>query len=354
MTQEIYYYSTQTPFYVKDSLKRYGYKFQDLESVATELEAIKNNKNIIWYEKEIDQLIDNVSIINHSLQKNILVIDHHFNYHEKIKKLDMFAEKNKIVLLGTQYLENLYEKINCYSLSSSEIWCHHDFIYYMIKNWRSKRITKEETLFLFMPSYKNQERKEIIDGIHKNLKEDLLKIQLKDSQELYKKRKEFDEWMKITFDGSNMLGGFGSGTPRFDLYDRVFCEIVIETTYNTPTVHVTEKTWKPISSGFPCCFLINAANIKYLKDQGYELSPKFLYDDLSRCDNDQQAIDVFIDFAKKLKQSENLKKELLNMAEYNYKKFWTQKSYWEHGAESVRKVFGYCPLDQIIKKLEEI
>ena len=63
MTQEIYYYSTRTPFYVKDSLKRYGYKFQDLESVTTELEAIKNNKNIIWYEKEIDQLIDNVSIL---------------------------------------------------------------------------------------------------------------------------------------------------------------------------------------------------------------------------------------------------------------------------------------------------
>ena len=42
------------------------------------------------------------------------------------------------------------------------------------------------------------------------------------------------------------------------------------------------------------------------------------------------------------------------MAENNYKKFWKQKSYWEHGAESVRKVFGYCPLDQLIKKLEEI
>ena len=352
--KQTYFYSSKVPFYVKDSLRRYGYKFFALEPSTKEIELIKNNINIIWFENQIDQIINNITEINSSAQKNIIIIDHHFTYHEKIKKLDTLLQQDNVILVGTQYVKNLYNKIKCYNMSSSELWCHHDFIYYMIKKWHKERKPKEESLFLFMAAQKGQERNSLMNLIIEKLNKDILQIKLETSMNLYKKRDQFNSWMTEQFNGSNMLGGFGSGTPRFDLYDRVFCEIVIETVYDTPTVHVTEKVWRPIASGFPCFLLINPANIQYLRDEGYELAPKFLYDDLYSCQNSQEASDIFFNFTKELKQNENLKKEIINMAQNNYKKFWKQKSYWELGVETSRKVFGYCPIDQIMEKLKEI
>lgn len=351
---KIFYYSHAIKEYIKLDLHRFGYRFKNLDSTLLEEDHIKNNLNIIWYETQINQIIKNIDQINNGQQKNVLIIDHHFQNHVAIQKLDDLIEADKLKILGTQEIINLYSNIECYHMSSSELWCHHDFIYYMVKKWHKQRQPKEESLFLFMSAKKDTERNETIDKIKNNLGKNMLELPLVTSQYLYEKQDNYNDWIRDKFDGSNMLGGFGNGTPRFDLYDRVFAEIVIETVYNTPTLQVTEKTWRPIACGVPCILLLNPANIKHLRSLGYDLQPKEFYDELVNCSHIEQAVQKLLHLSIRLTQDNVLKDKLRETAIKNYKKFWEVKSFWEAGIEGVRSVFGFCPIDEIEEKLKSI
>lgn len=350
----IYYYSKAIPNSIKSDLYRFGYRFKNIEPEEKEIDLIRNNLNIIWYEREIGLLIKNIDLINNSQQKNVLIIDHHFQEHSTIQKLNELIKENKLTILGTQETLNLYSKIKCYKMNSSELWCHHDFIYYMIKKWHNVREPIEISLFLFMSSTKGIERQTAIDEIKNNLHEDLLPLPTITARELYKKRDEFSSWVKNAFDGSNMLGGFGNGTPRFDLYDKVFAEIVIETVYDTPTIHITEKTWRPIACGVPCILLLNSANIHYLRSLGYQLYPKEFYDELSVISNIEQAVQLLLKLSIRLKQDNEFKKKFKEIASINYKKFWEVKSYWEAGLEGCSAVFGFNPIEELENKIKNI
>lgn len=349
-----YYYSKTIPNSVKSEFLRFGYKFKDIESDHTEVNLIKNNLNIIWHERDIDLIIKNIDLINNSKQKNVLVIDHHFQKHFVLQHLNELVEENRLIILGVQEIINLYSKIKCHAMGSSELWCHHDFIYYMIKKWHKQRQPIQESLFLFMPAVKDLERQRFIDEIKNNLRGELLELQIATARELYKKRDELDSWIKNTFGGANMLGGFGNGTPRFDLYDRVFAEIVVETVYDTPTVHITEKTWKPIACGVPCILILNSANIHYMRSLGYQLYPTDFYDKLSKITDTTQAVKLLLELSIRLKQDSDLKEKFEEMAVTNYKKFWEVKSYWEVGLEGCSAVFGFNPVIELEDKLKSI
>lgn len=349
-----YYYSKTIPSSVKSEFLRFGYKFQDIESTHNEIDLIKNNLNIIWHERDIDLIIKNIDLINNAQQKNVLIIDHHFQKHVVLQHLDELIEENRLTILGIQETINLYSKIKCYAMNSSELWCHHDFIYYMIKKWHKERQPVEESLFLFMPATKDLERQKFIDEIKSNLGKDILELPILSTKELYKKRDELDSWIKDTFNGSNMLGGFGNGTPRFDLYDRTFAEIVVETVYDTPTVHISEKTWRPIACGVPCILILNPANIHYIRSLGYQLYPTDFYDKLSRITDIKQAIQSLLELSIRLKQNDILKEKFKETAVTNYKKFWEVKSYWEMGLEGCSAVFGFNPVIELENKLKNI
>lgn len=357
-SNEIYYYSNNVPKYFKTDLARFGYKFLDIESTFSEVNLIEKNLNLIWNENEIKKLIDHIDIINISKQKNVLVISQPFLYHQQIIKLNNLIKNNNIVILSTQEIKNLYSNIKCYAINSSELWCHHDFIYYLVKKWHKNRKPKEDALFLFLTALKNDttadQRSEAIKEVYEKVGNDILPLSIETASSLYKKRDEFNMWMEGTFNKSNMLGGFGNGTPRFDLYDKVFAEIVIETVYYTPTIHLTEKTWRPIACGIPCILLLNSANIEQLRLLGYDLYPKILYDELSGCTEIKQASQLLLDFSIKLKKDDKLRMGLKETAIKNYKKFWEVKSYWEAGIEGVRNTFGFCPTDEIEERLKKI
>lgn len=355
MKKEQYYYSSQLKYYSKQQITKWGFKFLVIDKNTTELELIKNNHNIIWDERQIEFMINNIGIINDAIQQNVLIIEHHPFYHEQLETLDKLLESNnKVVVLGTQYTKEMYKNIRCYSMASSELWCHHDFVHYMIKKWKETRKHTEEAPFLFLSTTaKNAEREFTINQIRNRLEQYILKVPETTVHDLYQKRNKFIKWMDDTFE-TNMLGGFGSGTPRFDLYDKTFAEIVVETVYNTPVVHLTEKTWRPIACGVPCILLLNPPNLELMRELGYELYPKILYDRLIDCKDLAHATQILSEFCIKINQDEKLKEDLRRTADYNYKKFWEPKSSWEMGIEAVRAVFGFCPLDEIKEKLKEI
>lgn len=346
---ENFYYTPSMRDYIKQEFERFGYRFDTVNDIKTNLD-----KNLILYENDIKFCIDNIASFNASSNFFIIIVDHHYAYHEAMTKLDNIASHRQFFFLGTQYLKPLYKNIKTYSLGSSEDWCRHDFIKYLVDEWHKERKPKIEKSFLFL-SAKSQmsshlERNAMIDKIKLQFHDEILQIPSTDQGTLMDKKFEFDKWMTETFaSNNNMLGGFGNGLPRFDLYDRTACEIVLETIYSTDTIHLSEKTWRPIACGQPAIYLINQSNIERLESLGYVLEPTAFYNKLRKAKDLDHVFDI-------LKQSlEEIKNTDLSLTtQKNFNHFWRYRSIWSDYVPSLTAVFGYCKVEELSKRLKNI
>jgi len=342
-----FYYTPNITEYIKQDFRRFGYYFDTVENTPTNLD-----KNLILSENDIKFCINNIESFNTD-NTFIMLIDHHYAKHESMSRLDELASKHKFFFLGTQYLKPLYKNIKTYSLGSSEDWCRHDFIKYMVDRWHTERKPKIEKSFLFLSAKSkmssHQERNNIIDRIKVELQNEILQTQETNQTELMNKKIEFDKWMNETFAGNNMLGGFGNGLPRLDLYDRTSCEIVLETIYSTETIHLSEKTWRPIACGQPAIFLINQANIERLESLGYFLEPVSFYKKIREVKNLNNVFDIFKESLEEIKNN-----DLSSTAKKNFNHFWRNKSIWGEVIPSLASVFGYCNVEELCNRLKSI
>ena len=342
-----FYYTPNIKEYIKQDFRRFGYHFDELENTKTNFD-----KNLILYENDIKFCIDNIESFSKS-SIFIIIIDHHYAKHELMSRLDELSIKHKFFFLGTQYLKPLYKNIKTYSLGSSEDWCRHDFIKYIVDRWHIEKKPKIEKPFLFLSAKSkmssHQERNNIIDRIRLELQNDILQTQEINQTDLVNKKNDLDKWINETFSGNNMLGGFGNGIPRFDLYDRTSCEIVLETIYTTETIHLSEKTWRPIACGQPAIYLINQANIERLESLGYVLEPTSFYNKIKESKNLNSVLDIFKESLEEIK-----KYDLSSATKKNFNHFWRNRSIWEEYVPSLTSVFGYCNVEELCNRLKSI
>jgi hypothetical protein len=344
------YYTKNIPHYAKQDFERLGYKFGLLDCHVSE--AISQNKDIIWHESELQYVLEHIDLINSHRQRNVLVIEHHHGIHYMLKQLDKVSQPNKLVVFGYYPTLNLYTNIKCHSVNGQELQCNHDFVHYLIRRWLKQKPKQVLDKMLFMSAdKKDAQRNWLFSSIKDNHKDIWIEVKQQSADDLYQKRNEFNQWVNETFNGSNMLGGFGNGTPRFDLYDQVFGEVVLETNYSGAFIHVTEKTWKPVACGIPALLVINASNIKWLEEQGYELSPKKFYNELKLNSDYRNLPDIVKPYLDDL---EIHRKDLQESAKHNYNHFWRINSYWESFGGALEEVFGYSVINELEKKLKEI
>lgn len=334
------YYSS-VPDYVKQDFDRYGYHFEDCKDPF--------NTNVIFYEHDIPFIIENIEQLKHN--KHIIIIDHHFVQHNRLLKLDSLVEKDTVILIGTQYVKQLYKNLTTLQIGSSELWCKHDVMKYVIDSWITKRKWSVSNPWLLlsahgtMPFHKS--RNHFIDNLKIKLGNKIF-TNPTTGPDLWDRKREFDDWIEETFGNRNMLGGFGSGLPRFDFYDATSAELVLETIYETETVHLSEKTWRPIACKVPALFLLNSANLKYLNDLGYKTSSTF-YKELEQCKN---YTDVLLLITAQIdKQDFTI---LQQDAEYNYNHFWRYHSVWSDYVPNLKKVFGHSPIEDISIRLNKV
>jgi hypothetical protein len=343
-------YTQHIPQYAKQDFERLGYKFEVMQSHVNQV--IANDKDIIWHESELQSVLEHIDLINDHNQKNVLIIEHHHAIHYMLKQLDALARPNKLTVFGYYPTVELYKNIKCHSVNGQELQCNHDFVHYLVRRWHANRSQQVNDKMLFMSANKqDQQRNWLFNTIKDNHQGLWIDVEQQTADQLYAKRNEFNAWVNHTFNGSNMLGGFGNGTPRFDLYDKVFGEVVLETNYTGPFIHVTEKTWKPFACGVPALLVISASNIKWLEDQGYSLQPKALYDDL-RNNSDYRALPEIV--KPYLQRLEVHRQVLTESARHNYNHFWRINSYWEKFGGALEKVFGHSPIKELEKKLKEV
>ena len=169
------------------------------------------------------------------------------------------------------------------------------------------------------------------------------------TDQLVDKKKDLENWLHDNFQNRNMLGGYGNGLPNFKLYDMTSAEIVVETIYETETVHISEKTWRPIACGFPALFLLNPANLDYLSSLGYRLSSHEFYTKLQSCQSYDDVFDVLQDAIRGLDHG-----VLLSDAEYNFNHFWRFHSEWTDFVPQLKNIFGYSPIEMLGHKINEL
>lgn len=340
---EKYFYSPSVPEYVKQDFERFGYRFSTTSDYFSQ--------NIILYERDIPLLIANFDRINQN--KFVIIIDHHFVHHDNLKKIDKMLLDKNIWLIGTQYLAPVYKNLKTASIGSSELWCKHDIMKYLIDKWQQTRVIDDCKPFLLLSAkgtmVYHQERNDFINLLKKNIKGKILDIDSSSGEKLWDRKTEFDNWLEVKFGKRNMLGGFGSGLPRFDLYDKTSTEIVLETIYDTDTVHLSEKTWRPIACRVPAIFLLNASNIKYFKKLGYRLSYNDFYDSLLQIRSYDQLMECV------LKHIDRIDMDLLQKdADYNYNHFWRYHNQWQDHVPQLKMVFEHAPIEEIFDRLKDI
>lgn len=346
-----FYFTQSVPSWSKTDFARLGYHF---ETINTSFEkALSQNINLILWENELETLIKKIDLIKDSKNNIVIIIGHHHLCHHLLDILDKNINKQtKIKLIGLKFMKNVYQNLKIYQLSSSELFCHHDFIFYLTKKWRQNKSNISSNKFLLLSANKrNDYRTQIYNNIINAHSDKFLKTKQQSTEDLYKKRDELTSWVKKTFQGSNMLGGFGSGTPRFDLYEQIFAEVVLETVYQEPIAYLSEKTWRPIACGVPALFLLNPSSINYLESLGYILAPKNLYNELKENNNWRNLHSIVHPY---LLDHTAYKEELIESAEKNYNIFWQMKSYWELGVECCKSAFETSPIGELEKKLQEI
>lgn len=337
-----YFYSSDIPDYIKQDFDRYGYHFDTTSEVF--------DKNIIFYEREIPFVLKNIDRLKQ--KKIIIIIDHHFVYHSVLKKLDDTVIKGNVWLIGTQYLAPLYNNLQTTSIGSSELWCKHDVMKYVIDRWLKCRTPNQSKQYLLMASQGTMpyhvRRNNFVEELKQNMKDKLFDFQTLRGDKLWDKKREFENWIEQTFGNRNMLGGFGSGLPRFDLYDQISAELVLETVYETKTVHLSEKTWRPIACRVPAVFLLNSTNIKHLKELGYKLS-SFIYEKLKMINSYEEMMALLRE------ELDNLDHDQLRQdAEYNYNHFWRYHSVWTDFVPNLKQIFGYAPIEEIAERLNQV
>lgn len=338
---EKFHYTPSVREYIKQDFERFGYKFDSVPSVDLD-------KNLILYESDLPHIL---SVIDDIKTENsyIFVIDHHYAWHSQMTKLDNAIKGHKIIFLGTQHLAPIYQNIKCFSLGSSEDWCRHDFVKYLVDDWHETRQPTIEKKFLLLAAKSemssHRDRNLAIDKIKLSIGDELLTRLEKDQTQLMNDRREFANWMQSKFGNQNLLGGFGNGLPRFDLYDRAEYEIVLETIYESDTIHLSEKTWRPIASDMPAVFLLSGTNLNFLESIGYKLEPEWFYNDLRRVDTLKDAVDVFLHHRKEL---------VPQTSKHNFRQFWRRKNIYRQQLPILKKVFGYSFMEDLKNKLKEI
>lgn len=338
---ENFYYAPSVREYIRQDFERFGYKFDSLPCVDLD-------KNLILYESDLPHFLSTIDDLK-TENSYIFVIDHHYAWHSHMTKLDNVTRDHKIIFLGTQHLAPIYQNIKCFSLGSSEDWCRHDFVKYLVDDWHETRRPMIEKKFLLLAAksemLSHRDRNLAIDKIKLSLGDELLPRLEKNQTELMNDLRHFAQWMQSKFGNQNLLGGFGNGLPRFDLYDKAEYEIVLETNYCSDTIHVSEKTWRPIASGMPAVFLLSGTNLNFLESIGYKLEPVSFYNNLRGVDKLEDAVDVFLHHRKELAPQ---------TSKHNFRQFWRRKNMYRQQLPILKKVFGYSFMEDLKNKLKEI
>lgn len=244
-----------------------------------------------------------------------------------LETLDTLAKNKNIFIIVVGLYEKKFNNIKICNVELQEHQLSHHFVLLLANILKDKR--NPTVTFTLQSIYKDPYRKTIGNYIlESTIKNDLITPPQTDSETLGKKRDNFLKTISEQYpDGQHIqaLKSFGSGLPNFTVYERAFCELVLETS-NNGSWHFSEKTIRPLALGIPIVHLGHKSIYDHLTKIGYRL-----YD----YDNFYEKWHTGVSLEKKLPDLLNFlihiqtnimaRTKMEQIAEHNFKIFWNER-----------------------------
>jgi len=267
--------------------------------------------------------------------KQLIVYNNHpFMFtDELLDRIDTLTVNNNIVLLVNGYYSRKYANINSCHFDTWEHTVSHHFTLLLSKILHSRRNIEKDFLMQVVP--KDEFRQTVVGFLkNTNIFDNSITSFPKTSSSLGKSTEVFVETLTKKYgEGQHIhaLNSFGNGLPNFESYEKILCEIVVETR-NTGSWHFTEKTFRPIALGIPIVFIGDATMFNQLIQYGYHLYDHAFYSHWHSDQRLEEKLPYLQDFLQHIQQDSTAKDRMLEIAQHNYDRFWNHRKnyYYEH------------------------
>jgi hypothetical protein len=286
-----------------------------------------------------DQYLDEKTrrlLINALEGKNIntlIIFNPHVFFFDKelLDELDKLAANFDIHVLCQGNYSQKYDNINLHHFELAEHTISHHFNLLLSTRLQARR--NPEKTFLMQVVQKDQFRKTVMQGITvSQIGQDVISPVRKDkgSWALFEpKIADLREFIKEKYPNDihaqAALNGFGNGIPNFPLYEKSFCEVVIETK-NTGAYHFTEKIFRPIALCVPIIFLGSKAMYEELYQYGYRFYDldfyKYWHDESTPL---EERVARLVSFMQHIKDDEGAREQMTYIANNNHQLFWNER-----------------------------
>jgi len=283
-------------------------------------------------------------LINALERKNIntlVIINTHvfFFDQEVLDELDKLSANFDIHVLCQGHYARKYDNINWHHFELAEHCISHPFNLLLSTRLQARR--NPEKTFLIRVVQKDQFRKTVMQGITASqIGQDVIspvknrwKSRRAKGEEaswaLFESKADLFEFIKEKYPNDihakSALDGFGNGLPNFSLYEKSFCEVVLETK-NTGAYHFTEKIFRPIALCIPVIFLGSKAMHEELYGYGY----RFYDHDFYKYWHDEstplgERVERLVSFMQHIKDDEGAREQMTDTANNNYQLFWNKR-----------------------------
>jgi len=261
--------------------------------------------------------------------------------------LDMFNElgkSKKVTFLIMSYDLKDYDNINVNVIDFSEHVIAHEFNYLLSLELHERRKPTHD--FLFASVLKDNFR----TTIHSYLKngsflDNSILLTGQGVKSAYDYRDQFIETLSKIPENHTFLPAlqsWGSGFPNMSVYEKIFCEIVLESR-NIGKSDISEKTYRPFSLNIPILFLGTKEMYQKLINDGYLFADKDnFYDSWHQERPLDQKLDKLGSFIMSIKNDTGLRQELVKVAKHNYENFWARRklSYLSTNYKNLKKCFN--------------
>jgi len=309
------------------------------------------------YIKHRQELID--ALTNGKLKTLLIFNTHAFLFDDSIlKEIDLLSKSHDIHILCQGYFAEHYDNIKIHNFELEEHFISHHFnLLLSTKLQANKKATKT---FLLQVVEKDDFRKTVVRGIMDSaLSNDVVttnrkgKIATHDLQKLHADLLDFvkNEY-KDNKDVVPALDGLCMA-PNFTLYEKTFCEIVVETK-NMGAYHFTEKTFRPISYRVPVIFLGSKRMYDVLLGYGYKFYDNNFYEhwhDKNMSLEDK--VQKLLKFMQYIKDESNAQTQMIDTAENNYQVFWNQRklNYYQNWNSIFNEICKGKNIDRVVDRV---
>ena len=281
------------------------------------------------------------------LKTLVIFNTHPFFFNEStLTEIDRLSKTFDIHILCDGQYSKVYDSVRVHNFGLCEHTVSHHFNLLLSLKLQKRKKAHEKT-FLLQVVAKDEFRKTVTGGIAgSKLSNDVIFTNRRGkvgSAELMAEHNNLidsiEKKYKDCHDIIAAINGLGVA-PNFKMYERSFCEIVVETK-NTGAYHLTEKTFRPICLRVPIIFLGSKIMYDELCAYGYKFYDHNFYHRWH--DNDLQLQDrvrMLVEFMQHIKEDPAARKKMEVVADHNYNLFWNQRklNYYKNWYNIMEKI----------------